>query len=506
MTLSDGAAAVATFTVASGTPYTHTADDISAGNTALIESDVPVLVTHRSDVGGDFAPLYPATAGSFYPVRSTSAFVGYGTDATSVAVTGSDGATATLTGDRGDLSAIGGGTGQGGGAADGLMLTSDQQVGVISQDDGDGNESVTVLPAAELGSEYWIPTDSQYIAFACPTAASADVAITISPPGGPDRPVTCSGGPDVAWAVDTADIGVATTGTRVASDDGAAFSSYFEDLATDDQLTVLGMKQGRQYTWPEPVVTAGGDEGIYESAGTWESATVDIGPGTAVYGGLTIAGDVPTGTSLRLQVATGAAGTPSSFLGPDGTAGTYFTIASLPAVLDFAHDGEQLLRVRADLITSSPATATPRLDAVTIDGHLPPYDRSLGSPPAIAVASGLDPAVTVTYLLRVKTSNPVITGSETTAVYCGGSNLGNLVEETVRFVNEGLGINSVQQSITQPLDSPLVFQTDRPHSVVLDHSALGPGVTTLQFSWQLDYAGEGSIFSETDFAVTVTAP
>ncbi len=506
VTLSDGGTVVATFTVTAGTPYTHTADDISAGSAALIESDLPVLVTHRSDVGGDFMPVYPATAGSFYAVRSTSALVGYGTDATSVAVAGSDGAASTITGDRGDISTLGGGAGQGGGPADGLWLTSTEPVGVISQDDGDGNESVTVVPVAELGAEYWIPADSQYIAFACPTAASADVSITVSPPGGPDRPVICSGGPDVAWAADAADLSVTATGTRIASDDGAVFSSYFETLANDDELSLLGMKQGRQYTWPEPVVTAGGDEGILESSGTWESATVDTEAGTAVFGNLRIIGDVPAGTTLRLQVATAAAGTPIGFVGPDGTDGTHFTIATLPSVLDFAHDGDQLLRVRAELATSNPATASPRLDSVAVDAHLALLNRSLGSLPTLAVATTADPTVTTTHLLRVKTSNATITGSEATAVYRVGSNLGNLVEETVRFVNEGLGINSVQQSITQPVDSPLVFQNDRPHSVVLDHSAVGTGVTTLRFSWQLDYAGEGSIFSETDFAVTVTAP
>jgi len=505
VTLSDGAAVVATFTVTTDAPYTHTANDISAGNAALIESDVPVLVTHRSDIGGDFVPLYPATAGSFYPVRSASTVVGYGTDGTSVAITGSDGTTATITGDRGALSSISGGTEQGGGTGDGLMLISTEPVGVISQDDGDGNESTTVLPMAELGSEYWIPGDSQYVAFACPTAASADVPITVTPPGGPDRPVTCSGGPEVAWAVDTADLNLTTTGTRVASDNGAVFSSYFEALATDDELTLLGMKQGRQYTWPEPMVSAGSDEGIYQSAGTWESATVDIGAGSAVYGNLSIAGDVPTDTTLRLQVATASAGTPADFLGPDGTDGSYFTIATLPAVLDFAHDGNRLLRVRAELSTSDPANGTPRLDSVAVDGQLPLLDRSLGPTPAIAVVTSIDPLVTTSYLLRVKTSNATITGSAATAVYRDGANLGNLAEETVRFINEGLGVSSVQQSITQPLDPPLTFQDGRPHSIVLDHSAIGPGETTLRFSWQLDYVGEGSIFSETDFVVTVTA-
>ena len=143
---------------------------------------------------------------------------------------------------------------------------------------------------------------------------------------------------------------------------------------------------------------------------------------------------------------------------------------------------------------------------VTVDGHLPLIARSLGSIPSIGVATDIDPSVTASFLLRVKTGNASITGSEATAVYRDGSNLGNLAEETVRFVNEGLGVNSVQQSTTQPLDPPVAFQLDRPLSVLLEHSAVASGVTTLEFAWQLDLGGDGSIFSETDFAVVVTAP
>nr|MDJ0952262.1 hypothetical protein [Acidimicrobiia bacterium] len=378
--------------------------------------------------------------------------------------------------------------------------------GVISHDDGDGNDSTLVLPATELGSQYWVPTSSQYTAMACPTAASADVAITISPPGLPDRPVTCSGGPDVAWAADVADLTVTTSGISISSDDGSVFTAYYEDLATDNEIGLYGMKQGRQYTWPEPIVTAGGTEGIYESAGTWESATVDTGAGTGIFGEVTMAGVTPGSTTLRIQIATAPSGTPTDFVGPDGTPATHFELASLPEVADFAHDGERLLRVRAELATSDPVTATPQLDLVAVDGQLPALDRSFGGPPPAVLTTTIDPVVTTSYLLRVKTSDPTITGSEAGAVYRSATNLANLAEETVRFVNRAAGVDSVQQSNTQPTDPPVLFQVDRPHSVVLDHAAVGPGTTNIQFAWQLDYGAGGSILIETDFAVEVTAP
>jgi hypothetical protein len=310
----------------------------------------------------------------------------------------------------------------------------------------------------------------------------------------------------VAWAVDTADLTVTTTGILVASDDGASFAGYYEDLATDDQIGLLGWKQGRQYTWPEPAVTPGTDEGIFESTGSWESATLDVGAGNDIYGLVALSGDEPAGTTLGLQIATAATGTPTSFVGPDGTASTFFSLDGLPAVADFAHDAERLLRVRAQLETTDPAAATPRLDASSVDSALPPLDRSLATVPTISLTTTLDPVTTTSYLLRVKTSHPDVAGSRATAVYRGAVNLANLAEETIRFVNDALAVDSVQQSTTLPTDSPVLFQQDHPYSVVLDHSALGPGTTTVTFAWQLDYQDGGSLFFETDFAVEVTAP
>lgn len=501
-----GAALVSSFTLTGGTPYTHIADDIGATSVAVIESDIPILVTHRTDADGDAVALYPAAADVYYAVRSGELLIGYGTDTTTVAITGSDGVSSSVSGNRGELSTVAGGAPQGGGSDDGLMLTADQPIAVVTHEDGDGVESVTVWPALENGSVYWIPVDSQYIAFACPTAASADVAITVAPPTTASRAVTCSGGPEVAWAVDTADLAVAASGIRVSTDNGSPFHAYYDDLAGDDQIALLGMKQGRQYTWPEPVVVEGTDEGLYEQSGSWVSATVDTGAGTNVFGLVSMGGATPTATTLRIQIATAAVGIPTAFVGPDGTAGSYYELTSLPASAPFSHDGDRFVRVRAELATTDPAAESPRLDLVSIDAHLPALDRSLSGTPSIALSTTIDPASTSSYLLRVKTSNAAIIGSTATAVYRGGSNFANLATETVRFVNDELGVDSVQQSNTLPIDPPLTFQQGQPHSVVLDHAAVGSGTTTVLFAWQLDFAGGGSIFFETDFEVEVTAP
>lgn len=504
--LFDGATSVATFTVPAGTEYTHTANDVTPGNSALVESDVPILVTHASDIGGDSIALYPATAADLFGVRSTTALIGYSADATAATIENSDGTTAAAPGDRGDAIASGGGAAGGGGGGDGVRLTSDQPVAAIGQDDGDGGESVVFLPRGELNSHYWVPEDSQYVAFGCPTTAAAPIDLTIAPDGGPSRPVSCSGGPTVAWVVDTADIAVtATRGTELASVAGEPFYAYYEQLANDAETNLLGMKQGRQYTWPEPVVTGGNDEGLYRDSGTWESDTFDTGD-AGVFGILRLTASEPANTGLRLQVATATGTTPTAFHGPDGTAGTYFTPANFPSAIDFSHDGDRLVRVRAALFTTDPAGATPRLDSAGVDYDLPALARPLGTTPVITLTTSITPATSTDYLLRVKATAASLIGSETTAIHRVDTNLANLATETVRFVNAAAGIDSVQDSITTPTEPPVPFDQTLPHSVVIDHAAVGSGVTTIDFTWQLDYAGTGSVFIETDFSVVVTAP
>jgi hypothetical protein len=149
---------------------------------------------------------------------------------------------------------------------------------------------------------------------------------------------------------------------------------------------------------------------------------------------------------------------------------------------------------------------TPRLDRISVDTALPELNRSLNAVPTTSLSTTIDPTITTSYLLRVKTTDPDLAGSEATAVYRGGVNLANLAGETIRLVNAALGIDSVQQSSTLATDAPVLFQADHPYSVVLDHSALASGTTTVTFAWQLDYQAGHSIFFETDFAVEVTAP
>ena len=46
----------------------------------------------------------------------------------------------------------------------------------------------------------------------------------------------------------------------------------------------------------------------------------------------------------------------------------------------------------------------------------------------------------------------------------------------------------------------------RPHSVVLDHTSLGPGATAIDFTWSLNVGGGSSIFVQSDLSVEIVTP
>ena len=99
-----------------------------------------------------------------------------------------------------------------------------------------------------------------------------------------------------------------------------------------------------------------------------------------------------------------------------------------------------------------------------------------------------------------------ITGSSAAALFTGGAGLEDLDTGVVRFVDVRRGLNSVQWANGGTIDGPVAFDDLRPHSIVLDQAAFGPGTTTIEFTWQLNVDRRGSIFAENDFVIEVTTP
>ena len=103
-------------------------------------------------------------------------------------------------------------------------------------------------------------------------------------------------------------------------------------------------------------------------SGILESSTFNVGSPSSFYNLTFLPANQPPDTgadSVRFQLATATTSNPATwnFLGPDGTAGTYYTPVNtnIPA----AHTGDQYLRYRALLSTAS-TTVTPSVADVAI--------------------------------------------------------------------------------------------------------------------------------------------
>jgi prepilin-type N-terminal cleavage/methylation domain-containing protein len=122
-------------------------------------------------------------------------------------------------------------------------------------------------------------------------------------------------------------------------------------------------------------VIEGGPGGSYSMTGQYESAAFDTGTNTA-YNRLSFTGNVPEGTSLRLQVA----GTPLSggscadssysFVGPDNSDDSFFT--SSPVGIPFdnvagGHDNPARCFKYKAFFDTTDILLTPRLEDVTIN-------------------------------------------------------------------------------------------------------------------------------------------
>lgn len=130
---------------------------------------------------------------------------------------------------------------------------------------------------------------------------------------------------------------------------------------TLNELMAVGnyVYAGSADTSRELTVISGGASG-YQTAGTLESNTLDVGA-SAAFNYLTFTATQPANTSIRFQVATNNDNSTWSYVGPDGTAATYY---ASPGALPFATVG-RYFRYRATFVATT--TATPILQDVTFN-------------------------------------------------------------------------------------------------------------------------------------------
>jgi hypothetical protein len=514
ITISAGTDPVPVATVAisaSGTAsWTETADEIAAGEAVIVESTVPVLAHHVTTNREDATALHPVRNVTWFGVSSTARIGADGEaapgTATDVTITRSSSGTSTAQLFRGEELVLAGTPG-GGGPDDGIAVAAGgsaagRAIGALSQDDGDGRETVTFLPRRELSDRYLLVTDAEYAAVVCP-GGSASLSVTDG--AGATTSFSCTGG-SVGHGLLTGGIDVSAARAIEVTSPGSIVYLMYEDGATNDETNVLGMKQGRQYVWPAPQISGPANpEGLLPAAATWESAAFDTGTGSEVFGAIDFAATVIEGvTEIEVRVATSNANPPTSFVGPGGTAVSSWSLADLPSVLDLAHDGHRYLRIKVDLTTTDRFGSTPRLDAITVDHHLPPVARDAGGRGVIAVAGST--ASTTTYLLRVRTDSPTLAGSTAGVTRVSGTNLTNLTPGELRLVNTATGLDSLQWSTTGASGAPAPFSASAGHSVVLVHTTAGPGSSTIDFTWNLNVGGSASILVQSDLTVEIATP
>ena len=107
-------------------------------------------------------------------------------------------------------------------------------------------------------------------------------------------------------------------------------------------------------------------EGVYPTGTNsfLESNTIDFGTATTTFTDLSWAPvSQPGGTTLKFQLASAnSSGGPWSYVGPDGTGGTYYTATS---TIGTTHDDRQYLRYKAYFNTTD-SSVTPKLQEISI--------------------------------------------------------------------------------------------------------------------------------------------
>lgn len=101
--------------------------------------------------------------------------------------------------------------------------------------------------------------------------------------------------------------------------------------------------------------------GVYASSGELTSSTFDMGS-TTVYGNFNWNDNVPSQTDVQFQIATSTSGTPTNFVGPDGTNLTFYTSSGTD--MHSSHDGDRYFRYKMYLSTLDTAV-TPTVEDVT---------------------------------------------------------------------------------------------------------------------------------------------
>lgn len=262
-------AQVPSILVATGTASSSLLNFTSSG---MLESTAPVLAFFHVPGTGYSIPGIPSTKRDLYGIKSALTvgfnYVGHGTNVTTYSVFCSNGTSANVAAqNRGARYSITACTSANQGAGNAIRITNiTQPIGAIQYNDSDGTEVSAFLPDTELSSEYVIPTNSQYVAIACPPKAGSNVISLYSPANAFISSTSCTVSgeyPGKAYFGSTTNGVFIQSGSRVSGT--KPFYAYFEDYTTPAGTTgtessLFGAVSSRKGLWSYPTLTLGAEQ------------------------------------------------------------------------------------------------------------------------------------------------------------------------------------------------------------------------------------------------------
>jgi Domain of unknown function (DUF2341) len=458
------------FTIPTGTSITVSNAFTANASSAVITSNVPILVSSVTATGTlNSIPISPTTQ-TWYGVRNQYVDYGFGA-AGSLTARYSNGTSSTLSGaDGADVFQTGTGS-AGGNATEGMAVTGTVPIAVFADSN---NDAATFLPLGELSTQYVLPTAATYVTFSCPVPGTviqigAIASVTCATSGGP----FAAGFPGKALYT-----GAVPAGTIISTTSSNTFYMYYAD--TGRETNAWGPKHSRQVVYPAPVLGAGLESPLVggSTVGTWTSPVIDTAV-NGVFGTISWNATQPSGTTVNFRVAGSNSPTgPWTYVGPDGSAGTSY--ASSPGGLPFTHDGLRYFRIQLTLVSVS-LIVTPLLNDVTLTYNLPRLAHTAGTPSSVTMSApaGLS---TTAYLVRIKTASTALAASTATLKELGTSTLFSNLSANVRFdyplVNQ-ITIAAAVVTAPGPGAATVLDATNNRSIVVTAQPAAGPSTTSI---------------------------
>ncbi|MFP4524439.1 MAG: DUF2341 domain-containing protein, partial [Candidatus Woesearchaeota archaeon] len=252
-----------TTTLSKGGLGNLTADSSNNGEAYLLNATADIYAAHKSQntATGYTYSLHPPSK-DWWGVPSTALDLAVLRDGTNITIRYSDGTTDTYTGlQAGEDRQLSGFASDG--AAPAVHITATAPIGATQRDDGDGSESVILLPEKELSVTYAVPTQASYIAVAA-TRPNTQCDLT-TPSGGTLTTAVTSQNQDYPHP----------SKWYYGSDDGAGIPAgslltctnpvyaYYEKVVGGDQdqeTNLWNAKQSRQHAYPNPYTTVAVEE------------------------------------------------------------------------------------------------------------------------------------------------------------------------------------------------------------------------------------------------------